>query len=108
MILRCFFFFKKPSDWHINKHLDMSCFNYADSYFFFVSNVEVDQENLCFIAYSLTLMLPKSLLYDLASIIYHFPQLLDEMPFKAFHSKVNRSQSLQSSRKKELQRIIKE
>lgn len=60
---------------------------------FFASNVEVDWENFYFIAYDLTLVLPKSLLYDLASIIYHFPLLLDEMPFKAFHSKVNTSQA---------------
>ena len=60
---------------------------------FFASNVEVDWENFYFIAYNLTLVLPKSLLYDLASIIYHFPLLLNEMPFKAFHSKVNTSQA---------------
>lgn len=72
----------------------MSLFNYADRCFFcFVSNVEVDWENFYFIAYNLTLVLSKSLLYDLASIIYHFPLLLNEMSFKAFHSKVNTSQA---------------
>lgn len=71
----------------------MLLFNYADSYFFLAPNIEVDWENFCFIAYNLTPVLLKSLLYDLASIIYHFPVLLDEMPFKAFHSKVNTSQA---------------
>lgn len=72
----------------------MSLFNYADSFFFFFApNVEVDWENFYFIAYNLTLVLPKSLLYDLASIIYHFPLLFDEMRFKTFHSKVNTSQA---------------
>lgn len=71
----------------------MLLFNYADSYFFFAPNIVVDWENFYFIAYNLTLVLPKPLLYDLASIIYHFSLLLDEMPFKAFHSKVNTSQA---------------
>lgn len=71
----------------------MLLFNYADSYFFFAPNIEVDWENFYFIAYNLTLVLPKSLLYDFASIIYHFPLLWDEMPFKAYRSKVNTSQA---------------
>lgn len=70
----------------------MSLFNYADSYLFFAPNAEVDWEIFYFIAYNFTLVLSKSLLYDLAFIIYHFPLLLDEMHFKAFHSKVNTSQ----------------
>lgn len=86
--------------------MDVSLFNYADR-FFFVPNVEVDEENFYFIAYNLALLLPKSLLYDLASIIYHFPLLFDEMPFKSIPQQGEHKSSLQSSGKKNC-RIIKE
>lgn len=76
------------------------------AFFFFAPNVEVDWENFYFIAYNLTLVLPKSLLYDLASIIYHFPLLFDEMRFKTFHSKVNTSQACKVLEKKNC-RVIK-
>lgn len=91
MISSLFFLKKEPE--HINKHVDTSLFNYADGCSLFDPNVEVDWENFYCIAYNVMLALSKSPLYALASIIYHFPLLLDEMPFKALHSKVITSQA---------------
>ena len=61
----------------------------------FVPNAEVDWKNFYFIAYIPTLLILKSLLCDLASIIYHFPLLFDEMPFKSILQQGEHKSSLQ-------------